>query len=64
MQLDPILSEIYRTVLGAAPWVIAAYALLWLGLTGYIAFMVRRVSELEKQLAVIEDVVARRGGAA
>lgn len=64
MQLDPILTEIYRTVLGAAPWVLAAYALLWIGLMGYIAFMVRRVGGLEKQVAVLEDVVARRGGTA
>ncbi len=64
MQLDPILTEIYRTVLGAAPWVLAAYALLWIGLMGYIAFMVRRVAGLEKQVGVLEDVVARRGGTA
>lgn len=64
MQLDPILVEIYSTVFDAAPYVIAAYALLWLGLMVYIAFGVNRVSKLEKQIAVLEDALARRQGAA
>ncbi len=58
--MDPILTEIYRTVLGAAPYVLAAYVLLWLGLIVYIALGIRRVSALEKQLQVLEDSVARR----
>ena len=28
--MDPVLAEIYSTVLGAAPFVIAAYALIFL----------------------------------
>jgi len=64
MQLDPILVEIYSTVFDAAPYVIAAYACLWLGLMVYIGFGVNRVSKLEKQIAVLEDSLARREGAA
>lgn len=58
--MDPVLSAIYKTVLDAAPYVLAAYALLWIGLMGYIAFGIRRVSALEKELAVLEEAVARR----
>ena len=58
--MDPVLSEIYKTVLDAAPYVLAAYALLWIGLMGYIAFGIRRVSALEKELTVLEEAVARR----
>lgn len=58
--MDPVLSEIYKTVFGAAPYVIAAYALLWLGLVGYIAFGIRRVSKLEQQLELVEEAAARR----
>lgn len=58
--MDPILVEIYRTVIDAAPYVLAAYLLLWLGLMGYIFLGVRRVSALEKQVGVLEDVVNRR----
>jgi CcmD family protein len=60
--MDPVLTEIYRTVLGAAPYVLAAYFLLWLGLMGYIAFGLRRVTALEKQIDVLEESLARRGG--
>ena len=34
--MDPVLVEIYRTVIDAAPYVLAAYVLLWLGMMGYI----------------------------
>ncbi len=62
--MDPVLVEIYRTVLGAAPYVIAAYFLLWLGLMVYIAFGLRKVTALEKQIDVLESSIARRGGTA
>ena len=60
MQLDPVLMEIYSTVLEAAPYVIAAYALLWVGLMLYVTMTMRRVSRLERQVVVLEDAVARR----
>jgi CcmD family protein len=60
--MDPILTEIYRTVLGAAPYVIAAYFLLWLGLVAYVAFGIGKITKLEKQVAVLEESLARRGG--
>ncbi len=62
--MDPVLAEIYRTVLGAAPYVLAAYGLLWVGLFGYVAFLLVRVGGLEKRLGVIEDSVRRRSGLA
>jgi len=58
--MDPILSEIYKTVLGAAPYVLGAYFLLWLGLMGYIAIGIRKVTALEKQVEILEDAVQRR----
>ena len=63
MTIDPILEEIYRNVVGAIPYVIAAYALLWVGLFGYVAFVLRRLGGLEKQIAVLESTMARRDGA-
>jgi len=58
--MDPVLVEIYRTVLGAAPYVLAAYFLLWLGLMAYIAFGLRKVTALERQIAVLEESISRR----
>lgn len=61
--MDPILEEIYRNVVGAIPYVIAAYGLLWLGLFGYITFVLRRLGGLEKQISVLESTMARRDAA-
>jgi hypothetical protein len=60
--VDPILAEIYKTVLGAAPYVLAAYVLLWVGMFGYITFVLVRLGGLEKQIAVLEEALARRDG--
>lgn len=62
--MDPILSEIYRNVINAVPYVLAAYGLLWLGLFVYITFVLRRLGGLEKQLSVLESTMARREAAA
>jgi CcmD family protein len=58
--MDPVLQEIYKTVLGAAPYVLAAYTLLWVGLFGYVAFIMVRMNGLEKQIAVLEEAMSRR----
>ena len=62
--MDPVLQEIYKTVLDAAPYVIAAYALLWVGLFGFIFFVLRRVTRVERELAVVEAALERRGAQA
>lgn len=61
--MDPVLQEIYKTVLDAAPYVLAAYTLLWVGLFGYVFFVLRRVSQVERELAVVEQAIERRVGA-
>jgi CcmD family protein len=60
--MDPVLAEIYRTVITAVPYVLAAYGLLWVGLFGYITVVLLRLSRLEKQLDVVEASMARRDG--
>ena len=59
--MDPVLEEIYKTVLEAAPYVLAAYGLLWVGLFGYVFLVLRRVTQVERELAVVEAAVERRG---
>ena len=61
--MDPILTEIYRNVVGAIPYVLAAYGLLWLGLFGYITFVLLRLGGLEKQISLLESTMARRDAA-
>ena len=59
--MDPVLTEIYRTVITAVPYVLAAYGLLWVGLFGYITIVLMRLGRLEKQLVVVEESLTRRG---
>jgi CcmD family protein len=58
--MDPVLKEIYSLVLPAAPYVLAAYGILWIGLFGYITVVLRRLGKIEAELRVVEEALARR----
>ncbi len=53
-------AELYRLAIADAPYVIAAYGILWLAFVGYVTIVLRRIMRLEKQVVVLEDSVARR----
>lgn len=53
--MDPILAEIYSTVLDAAPFVIAAYALIFVVLLVYVAIVTSGLRKTEKRLAALEE---------
>lgn len=61
--MNPILEQIYSTILPAAPYVIAAYALIWLALFVYVFIVMRGVKSAEKQMAVLEEALAERAAA-
>jgi len=52
--------ELYTLVLHDAPFVIAAYAILWVALIVYISMVLRRLLRLEKEIAVLEECIDRR----
>ena len=58
--MNELLEEIYSTIIPSAPYVIAAYALVWLVLCLYIFFVVRGLKNTEKQMAVLEEELAER----
>lgn len=60
--MDSVLAEIYSTVLTGAPFVIAAYALLWLVLCLFVVMMAVRFKKVEKQIDVLEDTLEHRDG--
>jgi CcmD family protein len=60
LMIDPILAEIYSTVLTAAPYVIAAYALMWLVIFGYVLIVTLGLRRTERQLAALEEALAAR----
>lgn len=62
--MDPILQEIYSTVVPSAPFLIAAYALLWAALLVYVIVMQRGLKNSEKRLDLIEAELGRRAAAA
>ena len=62
--MDPILQEIYSTVGPSAPFLIAAYALLWAALLVYVVVMQRGLKNSEKRLDLIEAELGRLAAAA
>lgn len=52
--MNTVLQEIYATILPSAPFIIAAYALVWVILLVYVIFAMRRFKNVESQLALVE----------
>ena len=57
--MNPILSDMYSTVLPSAPFVIAAYAIVWVALLVYVVIVVRGLKKTEAQMAVLEETLAK-----
>lgn len=61
--MDATNLELYRLAVTDAPFVIAAYAILWIAFVGYLVLVLRRIMRLEKEVSVLEDAVSRRSTA-
>ena len=62
--MNEILLSVYGAVLPAAPFVIAAYALILLALFVYVAIVVRGLKKNERDIEALEEAVARMGAKA
>lgn len=62
--MNPILEEIYSTIIPSAPYIIAAYALMWLAILVYVFVVVRGLKKTEAQMAVLEEALAERNARA
>ena len=60
--MNPILADIYSTVIPSAPFIIAAYAIVWAALLVYVIFTVRGLKKTEAQVALLEEAVRARSG--
>ena len=58
--IDPTNAELYRLALTDAPFVIGAYAVLWVAMIVYVTLVLRRIMRMEKEVALLQDTVARR----
>lgn len=56
--MNPILADIYSTILPSAPYIIAAYALLWVALLVYVLMVFRSTKKATAQLTLLEEAVA------
>ncbi len=59
--MNAVLEEIYSTILPSAPYIIAAYALIWLVLFVYVFIIMRGLKKTEDQMAVLEEALAEKG---
>ena len=59
--MNEILMSVYGAVLPAAPYVIAAYALIFVALFVYVVIVVRGLKKNERDIEALEDAVARMG---
>lgn len=55
--MNPVLADIYSTILPSAPFVIAAYALLWVALLAFVLVIMRGIKKSEAQMAVLEEAL-------
>ena len=53
--MNPILADIYSTILPSAPYIIAAYALLWVALLAYVLIIFRGTKKAEAQLMLLDE---------
>jgi len=54
------MNDAVRTVLPMLPFVVGAYGILWIVLFGYMVWVYTRVTNVEKQVKVLEESVRRR----
>ncbi len=58
--MNPILEEIYSTIIPSAPYLIAAYVLVLAALLVWLFVQFRRQSTLSRRLDVLEEEQAER----
>lgn len=56
--MNPLLEEIYSTILPSAPYLIAAYALIWVLLLAYVGIIMRGQKKAEQRMMLLEEAVA------
>lgn len=56
--MNAVLVEIYSTIIPSAPYVIAAYALVWVALLVYLIVIMHGQKKAEAQMALIEEALA------
>ena len=56
--MNPVLVEIYSTIVPSMPFIIGAYVLMWLAILVYMLVITLSSNKAEKQMTVLEEAVA------
>lgn len=60
--MNSILVDMYSTVIPAAPFLIAAYVLVWVVLLAYVIVVARGLNKTEEQIAILEEALEIEDG--
>ena len=58
--MDTILEEVYSIVVPSAPYVIAAYVLIWAILFVFVIVMLRRTKKTQKDIDALNEAIEYR----
>ena len=59
--MNPVLEEIYSTIIPSASFVIGAYVLVFLVLFAYVAFVLTKLKGVERKMDALEERVEELG---
>ena len=57
--MDPVLADLYTNV-SSAPYLIAAYALLWAVLLVFVGMLLARIKKTQKDIDALKDAIEYR----
>lgn len=49
--------ELYQLVLKDAPYVIAAYGVIWIAMVAYVTFILNRMRGLQKEIKLLSETL-------
>ncbi len=58
--MDPILEQVYSIIVPSAPYVIGAYALIWVILLVFVIVMLVSTKKTQKDIDALEDALEYR----
>lgn len=58
--MNPILQDIYSTIIPSAPFIIAAYALFWVVLLVYVVKLARTTQKLSRDIDTLEALIKQQ----
>lgn len=58
--MNSVLEEIYSTILPSAPYIIAAYVLIWLVLLIYVVIKMYSLKKTQRKIDHLEEILEKK----